>query len=153
VSEHRDANDAAVKIWDSSSDSGACELLQSLEGHSGGVTSAAFSPFGGMLVSGGTDKSLKIWELRTTSDETKGGSFNDTIPSSEVGDLRASPDEDLLEDVENKERSWELAENIEDCHSGSVQCVAFNFDETLVISGSDDTTIKIWRTGKAAIYQ
>jgi WD40 repeat protein len=47
----------------SASDEGR-ELL-TLEGHSGGVTSVAFSPDGKRIVSGSYDNTVKVWDAET----------------------------------------------------------------------------------------
>jgi WD40 repeat protein len=52
------SHDTTVKIWDTSS--GAC--LQTLEGHSGWVTSVAFSYDLTRLASASKDTTVKIWD-------------------------------------------------------------------------------------------
>jgi WD40 repeat protein/serine/threonine protein kinase len=51
--------DSTVKIWDSHSG----ELVRSFRGHTGLVTSLAFSPDGKRLYSGSRDKTVKVWDL------------------------------------------------------------------------------------------
>jgi WD40 repeat protein len=53
--------DKTVKLWDAAT--GA--PLRTLEGHSGGVDSVAFSPDGGHVLSGSDDKTLKLWDAAT----------------------------------------------------------------------------------------
>ncbi len=43
----------------------APELVQTLTGHSGSVRALAFAPEGGRLVSGGDDRSLRLWEAES----------------------------------------------------------------------------------------
>ena len=53
--------DRTIKIWDANT--GIC--LQTLKGHSDGVTSVAFSPDGTRIISGSYDKTIKIWDANT----------------------------------------------------------------------------------------
>jgi WD40 repeat protein len=53
--------DETVKLWDTAT--GA--LQQTLEGHSNGVGSVAFSPDGRLLASGSYDKTVKLWDTAT----------------------------------------------------------------------------------------
>jgi hypothetical protein len=64
--------DYTIKLWRVSD--GA--LLRTLEGHTGGVTSVAFSPDGSMIASGSGDGTIKLWRvsdgalLKTYDEET-----------------------------------------------------------------------------------
>ena len=53
--------DGTVKIWDSATD----KELFSLKGHSGPVSSVAFSPDGKRLASASMDSTVKIWDSAT----------------------------------------------------------------------------------------
>ena len=55
-----DPQDAVADIPDEES-----RLLQTLTGHSDSVYSVSFSPDGKRIVSGGTDKTLKVWDAET----------------------------------------------------------------------------------------
>jgi WD40 repeat protein len=56
--------DSAVKIWDSQTG----ELKRSFRGHTGLVSSLAFSPDGSRLVSGSRDKTAKVWDMTPLND-------------------------------------------------------------------------------------
>ncbi len=51
--------DSTVKVWDSH----AGKLVRSFRGHTGLVSSVAFTPDGQLLVSGSRDGTVKVWAL------------------------------------------------------------------------------------------
>jgi WD40 repeat protein len=56
--------DSAVKIWDSHSGT----FIRNFRGHTGLVSSLAFSPDGRRLVSGSRDTTVKVWDLTELGD-------------------------------------------------------------------------------------
>jgi WD40 repeat protein len=57
--------DSVVKIWDSHSGT----LVRSFRGHTGVVSSLAFSPDGLLLVSGSRDHTVKVWDVSKLKEE------------------------------------------------------------------------------------
>ena len=55
-------HDSAVALWETSSEQAPKQLL---EGHENSVQAVASDPAGSWLVSGGADKSIKLWNLET----------------------------------------------------------------------------------------
>lgn len=53
-----------MKIWDSHTG----KLVHSFRGHTGLVSSLAFSPKGWLLVSGSRDHTVKVWDLKRLSE-------------------------------------------------------------------------------------
>jgi WD40 repeat protein len=54
-------DDSTIRIWNRTTG----ELLRTLKGHSGTISSLAIDPFGHILASGSYDGTIKIWSLHT----------------------------------------------------------------------------------------
>ena len=115
-------------------------------GHLNSVNSVAISPDHKTLVSGSTDKTIKIWELGT-------GKLLRTLSghSSSVYAVAISPDgQTLVSGSSDKTiKIWELRTGkllrTLPNDSDSVNSVAISTDGQTLVSGSKDKNIKIWR--------
>ena len=97
---------------------GTGKILRTLTGHTGSIYALCLSPDGQILVSGGRDTSLKVWNLHAASN------YNSTSPTSRIiGD-------GLLHALTG--------------HSESINCVSISPDGKMLVSGSEDNTIKLW---------
>lgn len=52
-------NDGTLRIWDP----GEGKLLQTLTGHEGSIDALGVSPDGKLLVTGGRDKTVRVWVI------------------------------------------------------------------------------------------
>jgi len=138
---HRDgdllatADGKFVRIWDL--DTGT--LINSLTGHEGAVTMAAFSPDGTRLATGGDDSTARIWDPAT-------GTLHTTLTGHEatVNAEAFSPDGTRLAtgSSDRTVRIWDPATGTLHTtltgHSGRVSAVVFSPDGTRLATGSDD---------------
>ncbi|MBE9096568.1 WD40 repeat domain-containing protein [Tychonema sp. LEGE 07203] len=127
-------------------------LFRTLEGHPT-VSDIVLSADGQTLVSGGQDKTIKVWELQT-------GKLKKTLrsDSGEINDLAIAPDGKTVVTAGGDRivRIWDITfdrpPQILKGHSGSVLHVHIASDGKTVISVADgiDREIKVWdiATGK-----
>ncbi len=97
---------------------GTGRILRTFTGHPGSIYTLCLSRDGRTLVSGGRDTTLKVWNLHTVSNYTSISPM-----SRAIGDgLRCTLTG----------------------HSESINTVAISPDGQLLVSGSEDNTIKLW---------
>jgi WD40 repeat protein len=128
--------------------------LQTLEGHSGPVSSVAFSHDSTRLASAFGDSTVKIWD-------TSSGACLQTLEghSSYVSSVAFSHDSTRLASAsgDSTVKIWDASsgaclQTLEG-HSSYVCSVAFSHDSTWLASASGDSTVKIWDASSGACLQ
>ena len=121
------------------------EIIKTLTGHTGTVTSVAISPDGTLLASGSADDTIKLWSLPD-------GELLNTLEghTRSIYSIAISPDGTLLASGSSDDsiRLWLLPDgmliNTLWRHKSYVNSIVISPDGTFLISGSDDKTIKLW---------
>jgi len=122
-----------------------------LSGHRRNVWSAAFSPNGEQIISGSSDRTLKLWNTRTgKADFTLKGhnGYISTVAFHPNGQqvASASGDETIrLWNTQTGRRQRTLTGQ-----QGDITSLAYSTNGKKLVSGADDRTIRIWdtQTGK-----
>ncbi|KAL5374449.1 hypothetical protein DPSP01_011902 [Paraphaeosphaeria sporulosa] len=128
--------------------------LQTLEGHSSGIYSVAFSPNSRQLASGSVDRTVKVWDVGSGAClQTLEGHSNSihSVAFSPNSRWLASASDDMTVKV------WDVGtgaclQTLEG-HSYSIYSVAFSPDSRWLASASDDMTVKVWDVGSGACLQ
>ncbi|KAI8633534.1 vegetative incompatibility protein HET-E-1 [Xylariaceae sp. FL1651] len=124
--------------------------LQTLEGHTEGVTSVAFSPDSKIVVSGSWDGMVRLWStatgkcLRVLKKHT--GLVSSVAFPSEDGTVFASGSEDSTVRLWVKLHHVATGKRLQtfEGHLAKVTSIAFSRDSTLIASGSWDRTVRLW---------
>jgi RNA polymerase sigma factor (sigma-70 family) len=122
-----------------------------LKGHVGPVMSLAYSPDGQTLASGGYDRFIRLWDLKTGKESATLKGHQDVVNS-----VAYSPDGKTLASgsADKSIKVWDVTMGKEkgtlEGHLKGVTSVAYSPDGKTLASGSGDHTIKLWdvETGK-----
>jgi len=143
------SDDRTVRLWNASNGS----LIRTLVGHTNHVVRAKFSPDGHTIASASRDRTVRLWDA-----------FNGTLIGTlqydyPINDIAFSPNGFLLVSVcdDRTFRLWypsngtvfETRNGVpfdeEDGHTNYVKCVAFSPDGRSFATGSDDSSVKLWK--------
>lgn len=116
-----------------------------LIGHRGPVTSVAYSPDGKRLLTGSTDKTARLWKVRSSKSLKTLRGHEGAVRSvafSPDGNLVATGSDDKTARVWNAKTGKLLL--IFDGHGAGVRSVAFSRDNRRLLTGSEDGTIRLW---------
>ncbi len=126
-------------------------LLRSLNGHTDSVNAIAITPDDKQVISGSSDKTLKVWNLKTGEIERSLAGHFDSVNAIAITPdskwvISGSSDKTLI--VWNQETGRKERTLIG--HTDSVNTIAITPDSKWVISGSSDKTLIVWNleTGK-----
>ena len=127
------------------------EIKALLKGHENVILGLAFSPDGNRLISGSSDKTARIWDVRSqkTIHVLKGHTERIyAVAFSPDGTLAVTGSYDDTLKLWNAKSGSQI--KILKGHSDKVRSVAFTPDGKYILSGSWDKTIRMWggRTGE-----
>jgi WD40 repeat protein len=128
-----------------------CEYVSTLSGHSGWVNSIVVSS-SRQIISGGQDKTVKIWELDTGKHLRDLGNFFLKGHSDRVNSIAISPDNIILASASEDRtvKVWDLVTYgrvYQLNHRGAVHCVTISPDNQFLASGCSNHEICIWHLG------
>jgi WD40 repeat protein len=119
--------------------------LQTLEGHTGGISSVVYSPDSRQLASGSDDGTVRLWDAAT-------GACLQTLKghTDEISSVVYSPDSRQLASGSDDctVRLWDAVtgsclQTLES-HTGAVELVVYSSDSRQLASGADDGTVRLW---------
>ncbi|KAG9155646.1 hypothetical protein Leryth_003933 [Lithospermum erythrorhizon] len=153
-------SDSSVKIWDiakhgQQNDSFALEnkiatnngksSYTLLQGHSGPVYSATFSPYGDFLLSSSSDSTIRLWSTKLNANVVcyKGHNYPVwDVQYSPLGNYFASASHDRTARIWSVDRIHHL--RIMAGHLSDVDCVQWHANCNYVATGSSDKTVRLW---------
>lgn len=123
------------------------QLVNTIKAHVGIVDDLSITSDGAMMVSGSSDDSVKVWDLKTGLElHTLRGhaDYVTGVAVSPDGRLAVSSSHDLTLRVWDTQEGQELLRLTG--HQNWVSCVALTQDGQTAVSGSTDNTIRVWDT-------
>ena len=139
------SDDAAVILWDAAS---GAELAR-LEGHSAPVRAVAFSPDGALIASADTAGTVIIWDAQTRAPlHTLETVHTNAVAFSPDGALLATGGGTATTAPDYAIRLWDVASGEELAqltgHTAPVGALAFNAAGTVLVSASEDLSLRFW---------
>jgi WD40 repeat protein len=121
--------------------------LRKFKGHEEGVKAVAVFPDKGRIVTGSVDKTVRLWDLKTSVVlKMEGHSIGVwRLAVSQDGQLIASGDKGGQVIVWHGETGESLIRPIK-AHSRTIYSLDFSPDGTVLATGSSDRTMKLWNT-------
>jgi WD40 repeat protein len=132
-------------LWEVRMDVQTCECANTLQGHESWVHSVAFSPDNQTLVSGGSDLTVRLWDI-------KRGNFLKVLPghTKMITRVQFSPLCDTAASA-----SYDLTIKLWDCKTGKclntipdhknwILGIAFHPHGKILASASQDQTVRFW---------
>ncbi|CAG6394201.1 hypothetical protein NMG29_19205 [Streptomyces cocklensis] len=140
------ASSKKVRLWDTAARK---PVTEPLAGHTGSISSVAFSPDGSLLATASRDRTVRLWD--TATGQPAGDPL--TGHTRAVNAVAFSPDGSLLATASDDEkvRLWDPATRqpvaTPLAHTRSVNAVAFSPDGSLLATACDDSTVRLWDPG------
>ena len=130
-----------IKLWDLRNNT-----VSTLRGHTGQISSIAFSPDGQLLASGGDDWTFRLWNVRTQQNIATLEHIT-ARTRSQIKEVAFSPDGQLLATAGQHVKLWEVSTQTEIAtlqHDEYVWALAFSPDGQLLAAGDGEGLVKIW---------
>jgi len=129
-----------IKIWDA--ENGGTRKTSTNTAHSGYIRDIDFNPDGTKLASITYDNSIKIWSVGSDGDLSLLHTLSGHV-------VRFSPDRKYVASgIDNEITIWNVTDGVIlqtlTGHTNYIMSLAFMPDDNMLVSGSEDGTIKLW---------
>ncbi|GBU28314.1 hypothetical protein R84B8_01872 [Treponema sp. R8-4-B8] len=129
-------------------DTATGQEVKTFLGHTGTITSAAFSFDGQFIISGSVDKTVKLWNVETGEEIKTFSGYNASVTS-----VAFSPDEKTIfsSSGSNTIKFWNAVTGNEIKTStgftgfaGPTFAIAYSPDNSMILSNTNDFTLRLW---------
>ena len=132
-------SDRSCRVWSLETE----RIKHKFTGHAGKVYASGFTPDAKVVVTGGADRKLMIWDVQT------GNRLRNISAVSTVNALQVSQEGSLLASAhqDSKIRVWDLRQGTQVCaaqvHTAPVTSAKFSKDSRLILTNSMDNKLQV----------
>jgi WD40 repeat protein len=129
----------------------AVGLVRVLKGHAGRVNSVAVTRNGSLALSGGQDRTVRLWDVATGTEtrRVEHAAAVQAVALTADGRLGLSGSDDKTVRLWDFRAAHNLGVRQLDGHDGAVFAVTFALGDRLALSGGADGTIRVWDVDSA----
>jgi WD40 repeat protein/serine/threonine protein kinase len=121
-----------------------CELL-TLKGHTRGVLTASFNADASRIVTGGIDKTARVWDAKSGAEVLTLSGHTGQVQSASFS---TDGTRIVTGSLDRTAKVWDAKSGVEVFtlrgHTGQVQSASFSADGERIVTGSFDRTAKVW---------
>ena len=132
--------DETIRLWHVTTGT----ELHTLKGHTYPISSITFHPNGNMLASGSSDNTIRLWDVATGTERRTFADHSDSGNAFMSTDTKVHATRNIDYTIRLSDAETGMTLHTLTGHTDKVTHIVFSPDRTMLVSGSDDRSIRLW---------